>query len=170
MDRTERFYRIQQRLRRAAPLDEFLAVLEVPRVTLIHDLEYLRGRLQVPIVWDGADRGYRLDVTAADQELPGLWFNTGEVYAPLTMQHLLEGMEPGWLEAQLAPVRERLERHVDAVSAWGAVAVVTLREDLEMLEAGVGVLGAACGLSSIPHSWTSSLDAIEPLTDIVNHL
>ena len=69
MDRTERFYRIQQllRLRRAAPLDEFLALLEVPRVTLIHDLEYLRGRLQVPIVWDGADRGYRLDVTVADQ-------------------------------------------------------------------------------------------------------
>ena len=69
MDRTERFYRIQQllRLRRAAPLDEFLAVLEVSRITLTHDLEYLRGRLQVPIVWDRADRGYRLDVTVADQ-------------------------------------------------------------------------------------------------------
>ena len=32
------------------------------------------------------------------------------------------------------------------------------------------IKGAACGLSSIPHSWTSSLDAIEPLTDILNHL
>ncbi len=111
MDRTERFYRIQRllRLRRAVPLDEFLAVLEVSRATLVRDLEYLRNRLNVPIVWDRTDRGYRLDATAADQELPGLWFNAGEAYALLTMQHLLEGMEPGWLEAQLAPVRERLE-------------------------------------------------------------
>lgn len=73
MDRTERFYRIQRLLRhrRAVPLDEFLAVLEVSRATLIRDLEYLRNRLNVPIVWDRADRGYRLDATATEQELPG---------------------------------------------------------------------------------------------------
>ena len=39
--------------------------------------------------------------------------------------------------------RRDLERHLDAVRAWGAVAVLTLLEDLEMLEAGVGMLGAA---------------------------
>lgn len=111
MDRTERFYRIQQmlRARRSVPLDELLAVLEVSRATVIRDLEYLRDRLHVPIVWDRAERGYRLDASGTDHELPGLWFNAGEAYALLTMQHLLEGFEPGWLDAQLAPMRARLE-------------------------------------------------------------
>ena len=75
MDRTERFCRIQQFLRgrRIVPLEDFLGALEVSRATVIRDLEYLRGRLQVPIVWDRAECGYRLDTSGVEQELPGLF-------------------------------------------------------------------------------------------------
>jgi predicted DNA-binding transcriptional regulator YafY len=112
VDRTERFYRIQQllRARRAVPLEDFLATLEVSRATFKRDVEYLRSRLSVPIVWDRDAGGYRLDTSATGQELPGLWFSAGEAHALLTMHHLLENLEPGLLESHLAPLIGRLEK------------------------------------------------------------
>jgi predicted DNA-binding transcriptional regulator YafY len=112
MDRTERFYRIQQllRARRAVPLEDFLSGLEVSRATFKRDVEYLRSRMNVPIVWDRVAGGYRLDTAESGQELPGLWFSAGEAYALLTMHHLLENLEPGLLEAHLAPLMGRLEK------------------------------------------------------------
>lgn len=62
MDRTERFYRIDHLLneRRSVPIEVFLHELEVSRATFKRDLEYLRDRLNAPIVlWDRASRGYR---------------------------------------------------------------------------------------------------------------
>ena len=51
MDRTERFYRIQQllRTRRRVTTQEFLDELEVSRATFKRDLEYLRDRFHSPI-------------------------------------------------------------------------------------------------------------------------
>lgn len=59
MDRTERFYKIDQLLhsRRAVPIREFLCELDVSKATIRRDLDYLRNRLNAPIVWDrGAAR------------------------------------------------------------------------------------------------------------------
>ncbi|MBW7930010.1 MAG: YafY family transcriptional regulator [Gammaproteobacteria bacterium] len=115
MDRTERFYRIQRLLnqRRIVPRETFLEDLGVSRATLKRDLAYLRDRMQVPIEWDRERGGYYLDAgggeTAAFQ-LPGLWFSAEEIHALLTMERLLEHLQPGLLSQQIRPLRERIRR------------------------------------------------------------
>lgn len=113
MERTERFYRIQQLLhdRRVVPFTVFLETLEVSRATVKRDLEYLRNRMNAPIAWDPEARGYRFaapDAGGGQYELPGLWFNASEIHALLTMQHLLAQIEPGILAPQLMPIADRL--------------------------------------------------------------
>jgi predicted DNA-binding transcriptional regulator YafY len=46
-------------------------------------------------------------------ELPGLWFNASEVYALLTMQHLISNLEPGILAPQLKQLNDRLRSLLD---------------------------------------------------------
>lgn len=114
MDRTERFYRIEQMLNehRAVPVQRFLKSLNVSLATFKRDLEYLRERLYAPIVWDRAQRGYRFadpDLCAPRYELPGLWFNSSEAYALLTMHHLLENLQPGLLASHIEPFKLRIK-------------------------------------------------------------
>lgn len=114
MDRTERFYRIEQLLhdRKAVHFDELLAALEVSRATLKRDLQYLRDRLNAPIVYDREANGYRFDAPAGQAsrfELPGLWFNASEIHALLMMRHLLEEVQPGLLGPHIAPLQTRLQ-------------------------------------------------------------
>ena len=118
MDRTERFYKIDQMIhdRKLVPFVDLMAALEVSRATLKRDLEYMRNRLNAPIVWDrhgGTGGGYRFDTphaeAGAQYELPGLWFNSGEVHALLTMQHLLADLDPGGiLTPHVQPLIARL--------------------------------------------------------------
>jgi predicted DNA-binding transcriptional regulator YafY len=116
MDRTERFYRIEQLLhdRKLVTLREFLESLEISRATFKRDIEYLRDRLHAPIEWDRDAGGYRFGTPANTKggprhELPGLWFNASEVHALLTMQHLLKGVEPGLLAPHVEPLLTRLQ-------------------------------------------------------------
>jgi predicted DNA-binding transcriptional regulator YafY len=102
MDRTERFYRIDQLLneKKIVRFSDFMDKLEVSRATIKRDLEYMRNRLNAPIVWDRAEGGYRfagMERGAAQYELPGLWFSAQEVHALLTMQHLLMNLDSGGL-------------------------------------------------------------------------
>ncbi|MDP2832954.1 MAG: YafY family protein [Pseudomonadota bacterium] len=106
MDRTERFYKIDQLLseRRVVPFETLQSELEISRATLKRDLLYLRDRLNAPIVWDRKAGGYRYTGQAAagirsggQFELPGLWFNAQEIHALLTMQHLLASLDQGGL-------------------------------------------------------------------------
>jgi len=110
VDRTERFYRIQQLIQRhrVVPVGRFLEELEVSLATFKRDLEYLRSRLNIPILWDREADGYRFDPRAEVQELPGLWFNAAEIHALLTMQHLLRNLEPGLLGPHVEPLLARL--------------------------------------------------------------
>lgn len=119
MNRTERFYRIDQMLheRRIVPLETFLTELAISRATFKRDMEYLRDRLHAPIVWDRAVGGYRFDhaqTAGPAYELPGLWFNAGELYALLAAHRLLAGIEPGILAARLKPLQSRIEALLDA--------------------------------------------------------
>ena len=68
MDRTERFYKIDQMIhdRRLVPFVDLMAALEVSRATLKRDLEYMRNRLNAPIVWDRDAGGYRFDTPHPD--------------------------------------------------------------------------------------------------------
>jgi len=115
MDRTERFYKIDQLIteRRVVPFQVFSDVLEVSPATIKRDLEYLRNRLNAPIIWDRAAGGYRYeknDISAGSQfELPGMWFNASEIHALLTMQHLFATLDQGGLLGpHIQPLMARL--------------------------------------------------------------
>jgi predicted DNA-binding transcriptional regulator YafY len=116
MDRTERFYRIRQRLldKGALTRREIEDELEVSHSTFKRDIDYMRDRLGVPIVWSATQQAYVLDPDAEVAELPGVWFSPGEIYALLEIEHLLERLEPGLLSRQLGPLRERLARLLEA--------------------------------------------------------
>jgi len=112
MDRTERFYQIDQLLQggRPVPIERFLEALGVSRATFKRDLEYMRDRLNAPIEWDRFEGGYRYTQPSGGPAfaLPGLWFNASEVHALLMMQQLLADLQPGLLEAQVRPLQARL--------------------------------------------------------------
>ena len=115
MDRTERFYKIDQMIneRKLVPFKDLQDELEISRATLKRDLEYMRNRLNAPIIWDRDAGGYRFDKLApgvgGQYELPGLWFNSSEVHALLTMQHLLANVDPGGiLTPHIQPLMARL--------------------------------------------------------------
>ena len=113
MDRTERFYKIDHLIQSQAPvsIDVFLKELGVSLATFKRDLEYMRERLNAPIVWDRDANGYRFEgapQTGPRYELPGLWFSPTEAQALLTLEHLIEGLEPSLLGAHLKPLKARL--------------------------------------------------------------
>lgn len=112
MDRTERFYQIDQLLQpgQPVPIERFLETLGVSRATFKRDLEYMRDRLNAPIEWDRFDGGYRYAEPSGGPAfaLPGMWFNASEVHALLMMQQLLGDLQPGLLEAQVRPLQARL--------------------------------------------------------------
>ncbi|MDY7574460.1 helix-turn-helix transcriptional regulator [Actimicrobium sp. CCI2.3] len=118
MDRTERFYRIEQLLseRHVVPLEDFLRELEVSKATFKRDLEYLRDRLNAPIIWDRDAGGYRFEKGGVGTkfELPGLWFNASEIHALLTMQQLLQSLGPGLLTPHIEPLLARLRLLLDS--------------------------------------------------------
>jgi len=114
MNQTERFYKIDQILheRRVVTFGHLLEALEVSPATLKRDLQYLRDRLNAPIVYDREAGGYRFEAPqrhAAKHELPGLWFNASEIHALLMMQNLLEEVQPGLLGPHIAPLQTRLK-------------------------------------------------------------
>jgi predicted DNA-binding transcriptional regulator YafY len=115
MDRTERFYKINQLLenQRRVSFSQMQEACEVSRATLQRDLEYMRTRLNAPIIWDRETGSYQLSATqpqlGGQYELPGLWFSSQEIHALLTMQHLLANLDPGGLLSQhIEPLQLRL--------------------------------------------------------------
>jgi predicted DNA-binding transcriptional regulator YafY len=118
MDRTERFYKIDGLLQAfgVVPVEKFLAELEVSMATFKRDLEYMRSRLNAPIVWSKLDGGYSYarGSTALVQPLPGLWFNASEAYALLMMQALLSEMQPGLLGPHVDPLKSRLRAVIES--------------------------------------------------------
>ena len=136
MNRTERFYKIDQMLheRRVVPIDVFLDTLAVLRATFKRDIEYLRDRLHAPIVWDRGAGGYRFESTPAvgpAYELPGLWFSSSELYALLAAHKLRADIQPGgwplrlrrfrrgcWPCWRLAGIRRRTSPSASSCCQW----------------------------------------------------
>ena len=113
MERTERFYKIQNllRSRHFVSMQDFMSDLGVSRATFKRDLEYLRDRMCAPIVYDRDQKAYGFDPAVADStlwQLPGLWFSADELQALLTMDRLLGDLQPGVLSELIAPLRKRL--------------------------------------------------------------
>jgi len=114
MERSERFYKIDQMLasRGVVPVTTFLEELNVSLATFKRDLEYLRDRLNAPIVWERDLGGYRYEQGNSDGPtfaLPGIWFNASETHALLLMQKLLVDIQPGLLTQHIDPLQSRLK-------------------------------------------------------------
>ena len=116
MDRTERFYKIEMliRSRASVPFSALMDELGVSRATLKRDLEYLRERLDAPIVYDRHANGYSMRPDARDprqvrHQLPGVWFSEREIHALLTMYQLIQGLDEGGVLARhLQPLLDKL--------------------------------------------------------------
>ncbi len=112
MDRLERFYRIDRLLkeRKLVSFAAFEKELGMSRASVKRDLEYMRSRFNAPIEYDREANGYRFGAPRSGPryELPGLWFNASEVLALLTTLRMLGDLQPGMLDGQIEPLRERL--------------------------------------------------------------
>jgi len=115
MDRTERFYKIELLIRNRGGVN-FQALreaLQVSPATLKRDLQYLRERMDAPIVYDRSDDAYRFAPAAAasgaSHQLPGVWFSEPEIHALLTMHQLIAGLDAdGVLSRHLQPMLDKL--------------------------------------------------------------
>ena len=149
MSEIDRLYSYRTLLtgRRAVPRDEILNKLEISPATFKRDLAKLRDRLSIPVVFDRDLGGYRLDTTDARQELPGLWFSQDEVLALLTIQNMLEQLEPGLLGPKLKPLQKRL----DEMLTGQGMNSETLSQRVRLVHAGKRNLKLKC-FEQIAHS------------------
>ena len=109
----ERMTKIVRFIRRRGSISMafLMRELEVSEASVKRDLEFLRDRMGCPLEWDRSKRGYviRDELAAGGRfELPGIWFDSSEVFALLTMLHLVEGVQPGLLEEHVGPLKARL--------------------------------------------------------------
>ncbi len=115
MSEVVRLYRYKNLLsdRRAVSAEDLMASLEISRATFKRDMAKLRDQLHVPIEFNRELGGYQMEPDHADSELPGLWFSQQEILALITIQQLLEQLEPGLLGAKLRPLKDRLTQLMD---------------------------------------------------------
>ncbi len=142
MSEIDRLYSYRTLLtgRTAVPRGEILKKLEISPATFKRDLSKLRDRLNIPVVFDRELGGYRLDTSDVRQELPGLWFSQDEVLGLLTIQNMLEQMEPGLLGPKLKPLQDRLD---EMLKGQGLTAE-TLAQRVRLVHAGKRRLKLKC--------------------------
>ena len=113
MDKFDRIYQLHNILReRRTPIsrDDLMRRLECAEPTVYRLIRAMKDYLGAPIEWDDTRAGYyyRADIDGSSYELPGLWFNASEVLALLTTLRMLGDLQPGMLDGQIEPLRERL--------------------------------------------------------------
>ena len=113
MDRTERFYKIDQLLKDRKVVS--FAVLRRCSRRVARDAQ-ARPRVHAQTgstrrsSTTASGNGYRFGKPRSGPryELPGLWFNAAEIHALLTTLQLLGNLQPGLLDGQVDPLVERL--------------------------------------------------------------
>lgn len=140
MSLNERIYKIDQLLseRRFVSIDELLETLEISKATLKRDLSFMRDRMNAPILFDKELGGYRFDkdrrLAGTSYELPGLWFSADEIYALLTMHHLLSTLDAGGL---LGPHIQALQSRLTALLGAANDPVEEVRKRIKIKMVGV---------------------------------
>lgn len=113
MDRFDRIYslhQILQRRRTPVSLDRMCEALDCHPRTVYRAINDLRDHLGAPVDCI-REQGYVYDPEGERPwELPGLWFSAEELQALLILYQHLEQLEPGLLQDQLRPLRDRIER------------------------------------------------------------
>jgi len=124
MDRFDRIFDLHKLLSAArypVPRQRIEQELECSRATAKRIIEAMRLYLNAPIKYDRELNGYFYDPNEGEMyELPGVWFNSSELHALLSAQQLLENVQPGLLEQQLAPLKSRIEALLNAQGMGGA--------------------------------------------------
>ena len=133
MSDMERLHRIKYMIqsRGCVPIEDFMTSLEISRATFKRDLDYLRDRMNAPIIYDRSMGGYRFDKpNAGDKiELPGLWFSEKEATALVLMQHLLANLDTsGLLSPHIAPLMDI----VDGILGQSEVSAKELRKRIKV--------------------------------------
>jgi len=118
VDRLQRIYKLHQAVssrRQPVSCHTLQNELECSRATVNRIIQEIRLYFNAPIEYDREHNGYRYVLDDGQTfELPGLWFSETELYALLTTQQLLAHVQPGLLDTQLKPVKERIEQILSA--------------------------------------------------------
>src|SRR5574340_551658 len=114
MDRLQRIYKLHQAIssrRRPVSCQTLQDELGCSRATVNRIIQEMRLYFNAPLEYDRSGNGYHYALGDGQAfELPGLWFSESELSALLTTQQLLASVQPGLLDAQLKPVKERIEK------------------------------------------------------------
>ncbi len=112
MDRFDRIFNLHKLLsasRLPVSRQRIEEELECSRATAKRIVEAMRLYLNAPITYDRERNGYYYNAAEGEMfELPGIWFNASELHALLSVQQLLTQVQPGLLEQQFAPLKERI--------------------------------------------------------------
>lgn len=125
MDRFDRIFALHQLLsshRNPVSRQQIEQALECSRATAKRIVENMRDYLNAPIEYDRTRNGYyyaRDSKYGEMYQLPGVWFNASELHALLSVQQLLQEVQPGLLERQLAPLKNQIEGLLKAQHGGG---------------------------------------------------
>jgi predicted DNA-binding transcriptional regulator YafY len=116
---TERVTKIVQLIRQRGSVSMALLKekLEVSEASIKRDFAFLRDRSNCPLEWDRDLHGYVIRDELAEGgrfELPGVWFDSSELFSLLTMLHLVDGVQPDLLGEHIGPLKTRLRKMLAA--------------------------------------------------------
>jgi len=113
MDKFDRIYSLHTLLSHArlpvakATIERELECSHATAERLIKDMRLF---LNAPIEYNRDANGYFYNKNSQYKyELPGLWFNSSELYALLITYQLLSSVEPGLLDSHISPLKEKIE-------------------------------------------------------------
>jgi len=134
MSQSDRIYQYKAlfKNKRLLSKEDILGKLEISLATFKRDLDKMRDVYNYEIVYDRFENGYRLNDTNEAVELPGLMFTQGEILALMTLQSMIEQLEPGLLGPKLKPLQERLDGLLEAQG----MDATTLAQRVRLLHAG----------------------------------
>jgi predicted DNA-binding transcriptional regulator YafY len=162
MDRLQRIYKLHQAVssrRHPVSCQTLQDELECSRATVNRIIQEMRLYFNAPIEYDRSRNGYHYALSDGQTfELPGLWFSETELYALLATQQLLAHVQPGLLDTQLKPVKERIEqilatRHLGSAEISKRVRILRMTGRNVALECFQTVAGALLQRNSLHISY-----------------
>ena len=109
-DRIYDLYTIFNNHRYGVSTSKLTELLECSPATVKRLVRKLRDEYNAPLRYEKKYGGYVLDKSQEHSlQLPGLWFNISELHSLLTIQELLNQLQPGLLKAELASFRNRIQ-------------------------------------------------------------
>ena len=103
-DRVYQYKAIFQR-RKSISKQDLLSTLEISEATFKRDLDKMRDVYNYDIVYDRFANAYKLQNESASYELPGLMFSQQELLALLTIQNMIDQLEPGLRKQMLKEMK-----------------------------------------------------------------